>query len=84
MKQKDFTLLAVVIIISATIAFVVSNIVFSSKKRQVKVVEVAPISETFKLPDNDDRYKLFYNSGALNPTKLIQIGGTGQPSFSGN
>lgn len=70
MKQKDFALVAVIIILSAVISVVVSNIFLgSSKKRQQKVEVVDQIQTDFEQPDPK-----YFNENAIDPTKLITIG----------
>lgn len=71
MKQKDFLLIAVVVVISGIIAVVVSGkIITTPKNRQQEVEVVVPISATFNEPD-----KKYFNSESIDPTQLIQIGG---------
>lgn len=70
MKQKDILLIVVVVIVSGTISFFISKIVFSvPKERQTKVEIVKVISSDFPQPDT--RY---FNSNAIDPTKNISIG----------
>lgn len=70
MKQKDLTLIAVIIIVSALISIILSSVLISSpKNRQQKVEVVEPISAEFTRPDEK-----FFNKTSLNPTQLIQIG----------
>lgn len=76
MKQKDIILITAVVIISAVFSFFISNALFASpKNRQQKVEVVAPISAEFKKPDSK-----YFNSTAIDPTKLIQIGGNPNPT----
>ena len=70
MKQKDVAIIAITVFISGIFSFIIcSNFIFGSTDHQQKAEEVAPISSSFELPDN----KIF-NSEAINPTKLIEIG----------
>ena len=72
MKQKDIMLIAIIIIVSAVISIVLSNMLISSpKNRQQKVEVVAPITPDFNQPDTK-----YFNSNAIDPTQLIQIGGS--------
>lgn len=75
MKQKDIALIAVVVIISAVISVLVSNVVFAPpKNRQQKVEVVQPISADFPVPDSH-----YFNSQSIDPTKLITIGDNTNP-----
>lgn len=80
MKQKDLTLLIVVVFFSAVISLVVSHFIFASPaNRQQQVDVVQPISSSF--PQPDPRY---FNSNSVDPTQLIQIGNTTNPNpFNG-
>lgn len=85
MKQKDWLLIAVIVVISATFSLIVSNKIFSSpKNHRLTAPVVEKISSKFTNPQTDDRLKRFYKSDAnpdpLNPTELIQI----KPNDTGN
>jgi hypothetical protein len=70
MKQKDVTLIAVVIIISAVISLVASKSIFASPKdRQQSVQVVQPITANFPQPDSH-----YFNSSAFDPTQSITVG----------
>lgn len=70
MKQKDFLLIAVVVIISGVIAMVISGKIISApKNRQQEVEVITPISADFNDPD-----KRYFNAESIDPTQLIQIG----------
>jgi len=70
MKQKDIIVIIVVIFISGVASFFISNLLFSAPdKRNTQVEVVKPISSDFAKPD--ERY---FNSEAIDPTQLIQIG----------
>lgn len=70
MKRKELAAIAVVVIVSAMFSFTIcSKFLFTAKDREQKVEVVTPISSTFNLPDNT-----IFNSEAVNPTKLIEIG----------
>ena len=72
MKQKDITLIAVVIIVSALVSFIVCNKFLPNTKPKVEKAEVVePIVATFNLPD-----KKYFNERSINPTQLIRIGGS--------
>jgi hypothetical protein len=70
MKQKDITLIVVVVAISAIVSLVLSNLLISSpKNRKEKVEVVQKITSDFPTPD-----KKYFNAQSIDPTKLIQIG----------
>lgn len=70
MKRKDLALILVIVVISASISFLISKKIFNSPtKRQQKAEIVQVISSDLTLPD-----KQFFNENSVNPTKLITIG----------
>jgi len=76
MKQKDILLIGVVVFITAIASFFISNALFASpKNRQQKVEIVSPITTEFNKPDAK-----FFNSNAVDPTKLIEIGNNPNPT----
>lgn len=69
MKQKDLTLIIIVVFFSVIISLFVSKAIFASpKNRQQEVDIVQPISSAFPQPDN--RY---FNSTTYDPTQVITI-----------
>ena len=75
MKKHDLMLIGLVAFIAIIFSFIISNSIFGNqKKNAIKVPVVTPISSKFPLPQTDDNYKPFFNSNALDPTQLIQIG----------
>lgn len=80
MKQKDLALIAAVVVFSVIVSLVVSKILIAPpKNRQQRVEVVQAIDDTFNTPDS--RY---FNSNALDPTLLIQIGDSTNPTpFNG-
>ncbi|MBA3757872.1 hypothetical protein H0X09_03335 [Candidatus Saccharibacteria bacterium] len=75
MKQKEFLLIAVIVIVSAVISSIAANAIFnSSDQRKEKVAVVEPISSKFPPVQNDSDYQAFFNPNAINPTQLIKIG----------
>jgi hypothetical protein len=69
-KQKDFATIAITVFVAGIFSYIVcSKVIFASQDRQQKVEIVAPISADFDLPD-----KKIFNTDAINPTKLIEIG----------
>lgn len=70
MKQKDYLVIVVAVVISGIFSLVVcSKFIAPPKNRQQKVEVVTAINSEFKLPD-----AAVFNSNAVNPTKLIEIG----------
>ncbi len=70
MKQKDYLLVAVVVIVSAVFSILLSKIVITSPKHRQQQVEVVnPITAEFNKPDAK-----YFNKDAINPTQLIHIG----------
>jgi hypothetical protein len=70
MKQKDIAVIAIIIFISAIFSYVISNKLFAAPASREQTVDIVqPISSAFPQPD-----KAFFNSGAYDPTQLIQIG----------
>lgn len=80
MKQKDLPLIFVVVIFSAVVSLVLSNILISSpKNRKTKVEVVNPITSDFKEPD-----QRYFNAQSIDPTQVIQIGdNNNQQPFTG-
>lgn len=70
MKQKDLLLIAAIVVVSGTISFFVSNLLFKVPKAQETEVEVVqPITPEFAAPD-----KRYFNTQSVDPTKNITIG----------
>ncbi len=70
MKQKDILTVVVIVIISATFSFVISNLLINTPKNQQQKVEVVePIGAEFVRPDSK-----YFNDKSINPTQKIQIG----------
>jgi len=80
MKQKDIAVLIIVVFVSAISSFFISKWLFASpKSRQTKIEIVTPITADFPTPDSK-----YFNSNALDPTQLIQIGdSTNTQPFNG-
>lgn len=76
MKQKDITLILVVIFISAILSFGISSVFITSpKRRAVKVEVVESIKRDFPPPDEK-----YFNQQSINPTQLITIGKDANPT----
>lgn len=70
MKQKDILTIAVIVIISAVVSFVLSGLLISTpKNRQQQVEVVEKIGAEFTRPDAK-----YFNAQSINPTQKIQIG----------
>ena len=70
MKQKDLVLIVAVALFAAVVSLLLTQAIFVSKdKKELTTEVVEPISAEFKEPD-----KSVFNSDAINPTQLIQIG----------
>ncbi len=76
MKQKDFALIGLVIVISVVVSYLISNLIFSTpKNRQQKVDVVQSISSSFDQPD-----KKYFNSNSFDPTVIISINQNNNPT----
>jgi hypothetical protein len=75
MKQKDVITLIVVAFISLVISVVAARLLFSPSRNQQAVEVVPVISANFPAPSSQ-----FFNSNAIDPTQLIQIGNTNNPT----
>lgn len=80
MKQKDIALIIIVVFFTGVGSFFLSGIIFRTNHLSEKVETVEPISADFSQPD-----KKYFNSDAINPTQLIQIGkNNNDKPFNGN
>lgn len=76
MKQKDLTLIIVVVFVSAVIALVVSRWIFASPQNRKQTAEkVDVIGAEFTTPS-----RKYFNAQSVNPTQQIQIGGSTNPN----
>jgi len=76
MKQKDLTLILVMVFMGVVVALVLSRWIFAKpqdRKQTAEVVDV--ISSEFSPPSS--RY---FNAEAVNPTQQIEIGGSSNPN----
>jgi hypothetical protein len=70
MKQKDVLLVVAVVIVSGTLSFFISKLLFTvPKNHETKVEIVQPISADFPQPDSH-----YFNTNSVDPTKNISIG----------
>lgn len=81
MKQKDLTVIIVIVFISAVLSFVASRALFASSSSRQQQVDIVPsISATFPTPD-----ATYFNNSAVDPTQLIQVGTNNNTNpFSGS
>lgn len=76
MKQKDIALLIVIAAVAGMFSLVLSHVIFSSAgARQQSVETAAPITTTFTPPST-----AYFNSNSIDPTQIIQIGGSQNPT----
>lgn len=69
MKQKDVALIILVVFLTGVGSFFLSGVIFRTNNLHEKVKTVEPITADFSQPDQK-----YFNSSAINPTQLIQIG----------
>lgn len=70
MKQKDFLVIGVIIVISIFVSLYISKkIIVPPKNQEQQVVVIQPISSTFPLPSSK-----YFNSNSIDPAQLITIG----------
>lgn len=75
MKQKDYLTLVVIAIVAIVFSSILSSKIFNSAKaHKLTAPTVQPISSDFPEIKNDPSYNSIFNSQALDPTQLIQIG----------
>lgn len=81
MKQKDIALIIVIVAISGVVSFLASRWIFARPAdRQQKAEVVDTITSDFNLPSSK-----YFNSNAVDPTQLIQIGNSNNPNpFGGS
>lgn len=68
MKQKDVALIIIIVAVSATLSFFLSNKFISSPKHDLKAAKVDEINAEFNYPNN-----AYFNDKSINPTQLIRI-----------
>jgi len=80
MKQKDVALIIVLVAVSGVVSFLLSGYIFAKPAdRQQKAEKVDVITSDFTQPDTK-----YFNSTSVDPTQLIQIGGSSNPNpFTG-
>jgi hypothetical protein len=75
MKKKDLALIIVVIVLAAILSTVASKFLITAKKSGLTAETVEKLNASFNPPDDS-----IFNSNAINPTKLIRIGDSTNPS----
>lgn len=76
MKQKDIALIIIIGFVSAVLAFLISNWMFGGKQAREQTAEtIDVITAEFQPPPQK-----YFNVNAINPTKLIEIGGSSNPN----
>lgn len=80
MKSKEWSTIAIIVVISAFFSFFIANFLFGNKPTNILKVEVVqPISADFPLPNEK-----YFNGKSLNPTQEIKIGeDTNKTPFNG-
>ncbi len=73
MKKNDMVTIVAIAIFAAVFALVLSQIIFGKQSKKMSAEKVDPISAQFNKPAEDDS---IFNSRAIDPTQLIQIGDT--------
>jgi hypothetical protein len=72
MKQKDIALIILVAGIAAIASFFISHAIFASSSNRTQQAEhVDAITTEFVKPSSK-----YFNSNSIDPTQLIQIGGS--------
>lgn len=75
MKQKDYALIVIIVIVSGVISYFVSGLLFGTpKNRQTEVEVVEKISTQFDRPD-----ARYFNQSSIDPTQNITIGNDQNP-----
>lgn len=76
MNKKGLPMIITVGVVSAIISVVIAGLIFHPTPRNTQVPQVEAIKATFPDVTNDASYSGFLNSGALDPTQTVQIGGS--------
>ncbi len=70
MKSKDWSVIAVIVAVSAMFSFVVFQFIIGSRKLgRLKVEQVTQLKADFPLPNAK-----YFNGNSINPTQEIRIG----------
>lgn len=74
-KKKDILTIVVIAIFAGVFSLIISNAFFTSgDERKLTAETVQSISADFQEPDKE-----VFNTQAIDPTKLIEIGDTNNP-----
>lgn len=85
MKREDITLIIAVVIVAATLSYVISTSLFGYNQQSNTVPVVEVVDSSLPDPYNDPAYKVFFNSNAIDPTQLTHIGSQNNSSpFGGS
>lgn len=81
MKPKDWSLIGIIIMVSAVMSFVIANFTIGTRKtNKLKVESVTSLTDQFPLPNTK-----YFNNNSINPTQEIKIGeGTNENPFKTN
>ena len=75
MKKKDLAIIVMVVVVAGIFSMVISKFAITAKKSGLTAETVEALNATFKPPDNS-----IFNTNAINPTKLINIGDSTNPT----
>jgi len=70
MKQKDITLILVMVFVGGVLALIISNFVFSAPKNRQQTAEIVDVIT----PDFSAPPPKYFNSNANNPAQPITLG----------
>lgn len=85
MKRRELISLVLIALTATIFSIFISRLVFNPTQKPVQVLEVPKITSNLAQAKTDPAYQAFFNSNALDPTQLIQIGNTKNPApFSGS
>ena len=76
MKQKDLTLILVMVFISAVVALIISRWLFASPQNRKQTAEVVDVIT----PQFSEPPMKYFNVNSVNPTQQITIGGSSNPN----
>lgn len=74
MKRKDLTKIIFVAVIWGIVSIIASSLIFKSPVKNSQVPVVKPINTNFPQVSTDSNYQPIFNTNAIDPTQLIQIG----------
>lgn len=74
MKKEDITLIIAIVIVAASVSFVLATNLFKYNQKSSGVPVVEKLDIVFPDATNDSTYTKFFNSRAIDPSQLTQIG----------